>query len=110
MDHSCAQHFDPSSALTHRTPALVAEHTVDVDAYAWLDFRIILAAKARFPCLPEKLTDKGIQGSFQLGHADIRTDRQPLILIKHDVVAGIGFFVAVDFARNDKAVGWFGRG
>ena len=77
----------------------------DIYPYTRLNFGIIFAAETGFALGSIKLVNKSFQGPFKVGHGNMLPDCYPLILKKHVVIAGVGIFVAIRFAGENKTIG-----
>ena len=85
--------------LQRRQPLPPHDETARVHFHGRLGERKIAGAQARFDRRAQKFAHEIFHGAFEFAKGDVGIDGQPLDLVEHVGVRGVGIIAAVDFAR-----------
>ncbi len=104
VDHAAAQNLQPAVALAHLQHA-PRPGTADIDLGRGFGKRKVAGAEPQFHLVDLEIgAAEFLQHPFQVGHADIAVNRQPLDLMEHRRV-GLVHVHPVNAARRDDADG-----
>src|SRR5262245_33312344 len=105
MHHTGSKNLQPPTVLADRAALAAADDAVHIDLDAGLSKGEMAAAKAHLAILTKHTAGKIDQHTFQSCHGDVRTYRQALNLMEHDLGAGRDRLVTVTHARQNDPNG-----